>query len=111
MENDTPRRDWVVKRHLNVDALKEYVSRHEISRTQVVGITEPEDGVFTLIFEPTDEQQTRLAADEVQVGEVLDELFGVAVTPVQTPSGAEVETVVAAPIPATPDPLPEPTPS
>ena len=44
MENDAPRRDWVVKRHLNVEALKEYVSRLEISRAQVVGITEPQDG-------------------------------------------------------------------
>src|SRR3954454_14540809 len=111
MENDATRRDWVVKRHLNAEALKEYVTRLEISRTQVVGITEPEDGVFTLIFEPNDWQLGQLEAEEGQVAEVLDELFGVAVTPVQTPSGEEVETVVAAPIPATPDPLTEPTPS
>lgn len=111
MENDAPRRDWVVKRHLNVEALNEYVSRLGISRAQVVGITEPQDGVFTLIFEPTDEQLGHLEAEEGQIAETLDELFGVAVTPVQSPSGEPVETVVAAPIPATPDPLPDPTPS
>jgi len=38
---------------------------------------------------------------------VLDEIFGAPITPVMTPSGEEVETVVAAPIPATPDPIPD----
>ena len=111
MENDAPRHDWVVKRHLNVEALREYVSRFEITRAQVVGITEPQDGTFTLIYEPTDWQLGQLEAEEGQVAEVLDEMFGVAITPVQRPTGEAVETTVAAPVPATPDPLPDPTPS
>ena len=100
--------DWVIKRHLSTDALKEYVARLSIERAQVVAITEPQDGTFTLIFEPTAEQAQNLEAEEGQVAEVLDEIFGTPITPVLTPSGAEVETVVAIPIPATPDPLPEP---
>src|SRR5690349_23193411 len=112
--NEQQRRGWVIKRHLSADALKEYVARLGIERAQVVAITEPQDGTFTLIFEPTDEQESRLEADEEQVAETLDELFGTPVTPVLTPSGEEVETVVAVPIPATPDPIPdtpEPVPS
>jgi hypothetical protein len=100
-------REWVIKRHLSTDALKEYVVRLAIERAQVIAVTEPQDGSFTLIFEPTDEQTRALEAEEGQVAETLDELFGTPVTPVMTPSGAEVETVVAMPIPATPDPIPE----
>jgi hypothetical protein len=118
MEQVGPRADhcceWVVKRHLSTDALKEYVARLGIERAQVIAITEPQDGSFTLIFEPTDEQERLLESDEEQVAETLDELFGTPITPVLTPSGEEVGTVVAAPVPATPDPIPttpEPVPS
>jgi len=115
MENAERRCTWVIKRHLNADALTEYVARLDIQRPQIVAITEPQDGTFTVIFEPSAEQQEQLAAEVDQVAETLDTLFGAAVTPVQTPSGAEVETVVA--IPVTPGgtpvvaPSPEPTPS
>jgi hypothetical protein len=101
------RRDWVMKRHLSTDALKEYVARLGIERAQVIAVTEPQDGSFTLIFEPTDQQTGLLEADEEQVAEVLDELFGTPITPVLTPSGEEVGSVVAVPMPATPDPIPE----
>ena len=70
MEDREQRRDWVVKRHLSAEALKEYVARLEIARAQVIAITEHQDGVFTLIFEPTDEQQTHLEAEEGQVAEI-----------------------------------------
>lgn len=106
---------WVIKRRLNPDALKEYVARLDIQRVQVIAITEPQDGQFSLIFEPNAEQQTQLAAEETDVAETLDTLFGASVTPVQTPSGAEVETVVAVPLvpsDAPPSgPVPEPSPS
>ena len=101
------RRDWVIKRHLSTDALKEYVARLGIERAQVVAITEPQDGSFTLIFEPTGEQEAHLETDEEQVTETLDELFGTSITPVMTPAGEEIGTVVAAPVPATPDPIPD----
>lgn len=110
-------RGWVVKRRLSADALKEYVARLKIQRPQIVAITEPQDGTFTLIFEPDATQEEHLAADESEVAETLDALFGAPVTPVQTPSGAEVETVVAIPAPATPADIPpaapttEPTPA
>ena len=111
MEQVPARRDdaacnWVVKRHLSDDGLKQYVARLAIARAQVVAITEPQDGTFTLIFEPTDEQVSQLDAEEGQVAETLDELFGVPVTPVQTPTGEEVGTVIVDPVPATPDPIP-----
>jgi hypothetical protein len=84
----------------------------------VVAITEPQDGQFTLIFEPNEEQREVLEAEEGQVAETLDSLFGASVTPVQAPSGAEVETVVTIPAsPGTPlvappgAPTPEPSPS
>lgn len=98
MEESTQPCAWVIKRHLNPDALKEYVARLGIQRAQVIAVTEPQDGQFSLIFEPTAEQQAHLAAEESDVAETLDTLFGVSVTPVQTPSGAEVETVVAVPV-------------
>lgn len=104
---DEHRREWVIKRHLSTDGLKDYVTRIGIERSQVIAITEPQDGTFTLIFEPTEHQESRLEADEEQVSETLDELFGTPITPVLTPSGEEVETVVAAPVPATPDPIPD----
>jgi hypothetical protein len=107
---------WVIKRQLNTDALKEYVARFGISRAQVVAITEPQDGMFTLIYEPTDEQQSQLAAEEGQVSETLDVLFGAPVTPAQP--GVE-GAIVAVPVvtPATAEPAPpavpatEPSPS
>jgi hypothetical protein len=119
MEDAEQRRGgWIIKRHLNADALKEYVARHAIERGQVVAITEPQDGQFTLIFEPDAEQRVQLEAEEGQVAETLDTLFGAPVTPVQAPSGAEVETVVTIPAsPATPlvappgAPSTEPSPS
>lgn len=99
MEEHTPTPcAWVIKQHLNPDALKEYVSRMGVERSQVIAITEPQDGMFTLIFEPNAGQQTALAAEESEVAETLDALFGAPVTPVQAPSGAEVETVVAVPV-------------
>jgi hypothetical protein len=115
MPEDEQQRAWVVKRHLNAEALKEYVTRLKISRAQVVAITEPQDGTFTLIFEPTDEQQTELEAEAGQVAETLDELFGAPVTPMQESSGEDVETVVTIPVgplvePAT-APTTEPSPS
>ena len=117
MEHDAERRDWVVKRHLNADALKEYVARHEISRAQVIAVTEHQDGVFTLIFEPTDEQQGHLEAEEGQVAETLDTLFGAPVTPLQEPEGdEEIVTIpvgprVAPPVAPTVAPITEPAPS
>jgi hypothetical protein len=100
---------WVIKRHLHPDALKEYVARLGIQRAQIVAITEPQDGTFTLIFEPNAEQESSLAAEESEVAETLDTLFGATITPVQTPSGAEVETVVAVPVTPAGEPLPAPT--
>ena len=115
MADDEHQRAWVVKRHLNAEALKEYVARYGISRAQVVAITEPQDGTFTLIFEPTDEQQGELEAEEGQVAETLDTLFGAPVTPVQEPESEEVETLVtipAGPLVAPPTaPTAEPGPS
>ena len=98
MEDREQRRDWVVKRHLSAEALKEYVARLEIARPQVIAITEHQDGVFTLIFEPTDEQQGHLEAEAGQVAETLDTLFGATVTPVQEPAVEEVGAVVAIPV-------------
>ena len=98
MEHGDQRRDWVVKRHLSAEALKEYVARLEITRPQVIAITEHQDGVFTLIFEPTDEQQGHLAAEEGQVAETLDTLFGAPVTPAQDPAVEESGAVVAIPV-------------
>ncbi|MCC7369869.1 MAG: hypothetical protein IT306_15685 [Chloroflexi bacterium] len=110
MEEQTPTPcAWVIKQHLNPDALKEYVSRMGIQRSQVIAVTEPQDGMFTLIFEPNAEQQTALAAEESEVAETLDALFGAPVTPVQAPGGAEVETVVA--VPAMPAGVPPPAPA
>ena len=109
MEHGDQRRDWVVKRHLSAEALKEYVARLEISRPQVVAITEHQDGVFSLIFEPTDEQRRHLEAEEGQVAETLDTLFGASVTPVQEPATEESGAVVA--IPAAPMVAPPTTPS
>ncbi len=112
--HDRQRREWVMKRHLSTDALKEYVARLGIERAQVVAITEPQDGSFTLIFEPTSEQEALLETDEEQVAETIDEMFGTSVTPVQTPGREEIGTIVAVPVPATPDPIPdtpEPVPS
>jgi hypothetical protein len=109
MEDAEQRHAWIIKRHLNTEALTEYVARHGITRAQVVAITEHQDGVFTLIFEPTDQQQGLLEADVGQASETLDTLFGTPVTPVQTPSGAEVETVVA--VPARPSTAPSVAPA
>ena len=115
MEDGEQPRGWVVKRHLSPDALKEYVARHEIARSQIVAITEPQDGMFSLIFEPTEEQQGQLAAEEGQVAETLDELFGASVTPIQEPAGAVAGAIVAVPvepeIAAPTVPSSEPTPS
>ena len=115
MEDHAHRRDWVVKRHLSAEALKEYVARLEIARTPVIAITEHQDGVFTLIFEPTDEQQTHLEAEGGQVAETLDTLFGASVTPAQEPVVEEAGAVVAipaAPLVAPPTaPSEEPSPS
>ena len=115
MEDHAQRRDWVVKRHLSAEALKEYVARLEIARPQVVAITEHQDGIFTLIFEPTDEQQGHLEAEEGQVAETLDTLFGAPVTPPQEAASEESGAVVAIPVaplaaPAT-APSTEPSPS
>jgi hypothetical protein len=99
--------DWVIKRHLSTDALKEYVARLAIERAQVIAITEPQDGTFTLIFEPTEEQTGLLEAEEGQIAETLDEMFGTSITPILTPSGEEVGSVIAIPAPSTPDPIPE----
>jgi hypothetical protein len=94
---------WVIKRHLNPEALHEYVARFKIDRAQVVAITEPQDGIFTLIYEPTEAQQTELAAEEGQVAETLDVLFGAPVTPSQDPvEGAVV--VVPSVMPGSPEP-------
>lgn len=98
MEHGEQRCDWVVKRHLNAEALNEYVTRLAITRAQVVAITEPQDGVFTLIFEPTDEQKDRLEAEEGQVAETLDTLFGAPVTPVQEAVVEESGAVVTVPV-------------
>lgn len=115
MEHGDQRRDWVVKRHLSAEALKEYVARVEIARPQVIAITEHQDGVFTLIFEPTDEQQSHLETDEGQVAETLDTLFGAPVTPPQEVTSEESGAVVAipvAPLAAPPTaPSAEPSPS
>jgi len=98
MEHGEQRPGWVVKRHLSPEALKEYVARFAITRAQVVAVTEHQDGVFTLIFEPTDEQQTHLEAEEGQVAETLDTLFGAPVTPVQEAASEESGAVVAIPV-------------
>jgi hypothetical protein len=98
MEDDEQRRAWIIKRHLSAEALNEYVARLGISRAQVVAITEPQDGTFTLIFEPTDAQQTELEAEAGRVAETLDTLFGAPVTPVQEPAAEEAETVVTIPV-------------
>ena len=111
--------EWVVKRHLSAEALKEYVARLNIGRSQVIAITEHQDGVFTLIFEPTDEQQQELEAEAGQVAETLDTLFGAPVTPAVDPAapapGEEDETLVtipAGPLVAPPTaPTVEPSPS
>jgi hypothetical protein len=114
MEDGEQPRAWVVKRHLSPDALKEYVVRFGIARSQVIAITEPQDGMFSLIFEPTDAQQTQLEAEEGQVAETLDELFGAPVTPVQEPvraAGAIVAVPVEPEIQAPVVPSTDPTPS
>ena len=98
MEYGDQRRDWVVKRHLSAEALKEHVARLDIDRAQVIAITEHQDGIFTLIFEPTDEQQRHLEAEEGQVAERLDTLFGAPVTPVQEPAVEESGAIVAIPV-------------
>ena len=98
MEEREQRRDWVVKRHLSAEALKEYVARLGITRAQVVAITEHQDGIFTLIFEPTDEQQGHLEAEAGQVAETLDTLFGAPVTPVQETVVEEAGAVVTIPV-------------
>ena len=115
MDRGGERRDWVIKRHLSAEALNEYVARLEIARPQVVAITEPQDGSFTLIFEPNDEQQSQLSAEAGQVAETLDTLFGAPVTPLQEPAAEEIGTVVTIPVgplvaPAG-APTPEPSPS
>lgn len=89
--------EWVVKRHLSAEALKEYVARVNISRSQVIAITEHQDGVFTLIFEPTGEQQHELEAEAGQVAETLDTLFGAPVTPSVDPAAEEDEALVTIP--------------
>lgn len=107
--------EWVVKRHLSAEALKEYVARVKVTRTQVVGVTEHQDGVFSLIYEPTDEQRDVLEAEAGQVAETLDTLFGAPVTPSVDPGAEEVETLVtipAGPLVAPPTaPTTEPSPS
>lgn len=114
-ENGAPRREWVVKRHLSADALKEYVRRLEIERSQVIAVTEPSDGVFTLVFEPTDEQQQYLEAEAGQVAETLDELFGSPVTPAvdpaQEPAVEATPAIVAVPTAPESEPPVEPRPS
>jgi hypothetical protein len=119
MQDGGKRPEWVIKRHLSPEALKEYVARWEIGRAQVVAITEHQDGIFTLIFEPTEEQQEALASEEAQVGETLDTLFGAPVTPSVDPTAPaeeeEVETLItipAGPLVAPPTaPTTEPSPS
>ena len=98
MEHGEQRREWVVKRHLSAEALKEYVARLDISRSQVIAITEHQDGIFTLIFEPTDEQHGQLEAEAGQVAETLDTLFGAPVTPIQDPDAEEAEPLVTIPV-------------
>ena len=107
--------EWVVKRHLSAEALKEYVARLKIGRAQVIAITEHQDGVFTLIYEPTEEQHGALEAEAGQVAETLDSLFGAPVTPSVDPTAEEVETLVtipSGPLVAPPTaPTTEPSPS
>ena len=115
MEDREQRRDWVVKRHLSTEALKEYVARLDIARSQVIAITEHQDGIFTLIFEPNEEQQTHLEAEAGQVAETLDTLFGAPVTPAVDPVAEEAGAVVAIPVaplvapPTTPSEEPSPS--
>jgi hypothetical protein len=100
MQDGERQPEWVVKRHLSAEALKEYVARIKISRAQVIAITEHQDGVFTLIFEPTDEQQHDLETEAGQVAETLDTLFGAPVTPSVDPAAPapeEAETLVTIP--------------
>jgi hypothetical protein len=107
--------EWVVKRHLSAEALKEYVARLKIARAQVVGVTEHQDGVFSLIYEPTDEQRAIMEAEAGQVAETLDTLFGAPVTPSADPGAEEAETLVtipSGPLVAPPTaPTTEPSPS
>lgn len=97
MDKSNPNRGWTIKRHLSSDALKEYVSKLGIQRSQVVAITEPQDGSFSLIFEPTDEQANYMESEEGQIVEVLDTLFGPAITPIQSAAGEDVEVVPVIP--------------
>jgi hypothetical protein len=97
MQDGERQPEWVVKRHLSAEALKEYMARLKIDRTQVIAITEHQDDVFTLIYEPSDEQQRALEAKAGQVAETLDTLFGAPVTPAQEPAPEELETLVTIP--------------
>jgi hypothetical protein len=97
MQDPERQPEWVVKRHLSAEALKAYVARFKITRAQVIAITEHQDGVFTLIYEPTDEQQQMLEAEAGQVSETLDTLFGAPVTPAVDPVAEEAETLVTIP--------------
>ena len=49
-------RAWGVQRHLSAEGLIDYGAEFEISRAQVVAITEPMDGTFTLVYEPREGQ-------------------------------------------------------
>lgn len=117
--NGEAHRDWVVKRHLSAEALNAYIRRLSIERSQVVAVTEPADGTFTLIFEPNDEQSGYLEAEAGQVAETLDTLFGAPVTPAfpeqaAAPPGEAVPVIVAVPTAPQSDPtvpLAEPSPS
>jgi hypothetical protein len=98
MQDPERQPEWVVKRHLSAEALKEYVARFKVTPAQVIAITEHQDGVFTLIYEPTDEQQQTLEAEAGQVAETLDTLFGAPVTPAVDPVAEEAETLVTIPV-------------
>lgn len=75
--------------------LIDYVAEFEISRAQVVAITEPMDGTFTLIYEPRERQNGHAEAvvTIAEAEEALEELFGTPITPVQVAEEVE-ETVV-----------------
>ena len=60
---------WVVKRGLDERSLLEYLAHYGVRRSQVVAVTEPTNGNFTLIYEASSGQGERHAADEATSAE------------------------------------------
>jgi hypothetical protein len=65
----------IIKSNLTATSLPVYLDERSIARSQIVTITEPEPGYFTLIYEATDTQQDLHNEEMRKLGEAYGKFF------------------------------------